>query len=986
MVDASIRRPVTIAMLFLGTTILGVISVYHLPVELFPELSYPTLTIITTYKNAPPLVIEKEITTKIEEVCTGIRGVKNIRSTSKEGLSIVQIEFDWGENMEYAFLHTREKLDKLYPYLPEGTSRPTIKRFDPNEEPIQTIAVTSAQVISEQQLYIIKRRLEQIKGVGEANFLGEQEQEIKVRVNPSMLEVYNLTIEDVKNSLIEANYSVPGGVIKKGMYKFPLRIRVGWQTIADVGNTIIAKTENGNLLRLKDIAEIEESPKAKNNFIRLDGAASVSVSIYKESGTNTVAVAQKVRKVLNELEQRFGSIKFHIVDDQSKFIKSAITNVISAIILGGIFAFFVLFLFLRDFKSISSIAISIPISIITTFMFLYFTKVTINMMTLGGLALGIGMLVDASIVVLESIHKHKERGFSPIESASRGTKLVLLAIVVSTLTTIAVFFPIVYAHGITGKMFGPLSITVSICLLTSLFVSFTLLPSIQSRIKISVTKSPKFMERFQTYYERSLHSVLGNRKKAIGLTLLFFMLSILLFFAMNRELFPKLKTKEYELLVRMPEGTPLNITNEITSKLESLLNPYAEHIFTVVGEEAVVFGRRPAPNVATIRVKLKDIRYKDDIIEKLNHIDVGAPNITFTRTKTVLENLLTTLRTGILIKVIGEDIEFSRMIATTVRDAIKNIKGIRNAKLDVKEPYHQIEVIILHDKCNEFGLSPKEVGDNLRAIMEGVRLTKLFTGTSREDVHILVNTDATDMLEAAMNYELNGIPLSELVEVKRVLAPSEIIRENSERVITVRADYVGSLRSALSRVASVLTGKSVNGARIEVSGENVEFMKSLRSLVFIFMVAVLLVYMIMAAAFESLLYPFIILFEVPLSLIGVAFLLFLTRTSLNAISLIGIIVLIGIVVNDGIVLVDCINRYRRKGLNVRESVLQGASERFRPILMTSATTILGLLPLALSVNTIGSPLGIAVIGGLLSSTLLTLFIIPILYETFSRSK
>ncbi|HID94200.1 MAG TPA: efflux RND transporter permease subunit, partial [bacterium (Candidatus Stahlbacteria)] len=250
----------------------------------------------------------------------------------------------------------------------------------------------------------------------------------------------------------------------------------------------------------------------------------------------------------------------------------------------------------------------------------------------------------------------------------------------------------------------------------------------------------------------------------------------------------------------------------------------------------------------------------------------------------------------------------------------------------------------------------------------------------------LVNTDATDMLEAAMNYELNGIPLSELVEVKRVLAPSEIIRENSERVITVRADYVGSLRSALSRVASVLTGKSVNGARIEVSGENVEFMKSLRSLVFIFMVAVLLVYMIMAAAFESLLYPFIILFEVPLSLIGVAFLLFLTRTSLNAISLIGIIVLIGIVVNDGIVLVDCINRYRRKGLNVRESVLQGASERFRPILMTSATTILGLLPLALSVNTIGSPLGIAVIGGLLSSTLLTLFIIPILYETFSRSK
>jgi HAE1 family hydrophobic/amphiphilic exporter-1 len=1107
--DLSIRRPVATVMAYLALVLLGVIAFTRLPVDLLPDVSFPTLTVWTQYAEAGPMEVERFVTEPIERSVARVPGVKAIASVSREGASLVRLQFLWGTDMDFATLNVRERLDNVRYELPERATRPTILRADPTSEPVMTLAVTSETgslwELKELSENVFKRRLEQIDGVAQAAVAGGLEREIHVEVDPTRLEAMGVGIDAVSLALDAANYSAPGGTIRRGRYRYALRALGEFQAVAEIGETVVGRGPGGSLVLLRDVAAVKDAFADRETIARYDGRESVGLLLYKESGTNTVQVAERVALVLGQLRAEYPEVEIAVASSQAGFISEAISNVVEALVSGGLLAFLVLFLFLHDARYPVGISLSIPISVVLTFALLFLFDVSLNIMSLGGLALGVGMVVDDSIVVLENIFRHRERGLAPAAAAAVGAHQVQLAITASTLTTIAVFGPIVFVKGVAGELFEDLSIAVSVSLLVSLLVSLTLLPMIAARFgamvpvksgtgmgggvddpeprrevvypagtgsarwepgrvfppigrfveeagaryggrarwwhwpgilaswlgalsgglwrlgvalavallrfwggliarPLSAVSRPIFrafdrgFDAFTRRYHQLLAWALDHRTATLAAALATFLIAIAFGGALPRDLLPSVDEGAYRARLELPLGTPLETTDAVTARLEALAlaDGATAAAFARIGRaEAEEVAEREATgvNTAALDVRLASGSLTADAVARLRAGlggVLGGESLTIeTGRTTELGRVLGLGEADIAVRVRGDDLDAALAAAAEIERRLAALPTLTGVRIGLRRGQPEIEIEIERERVARHGLTVREVADAIEAYMRGLVATRFVDFDRRIDVLVRPPEELRREFNNLLEFHIRGVPVRELIVWRETLAPVEIPRDGQGRLVPVYADVrAGGLDAAVGSIRGALDDLELPGRlRYEVGGVNEEMRESFRSLALAFTLAVALVFMILAAQFESLLHPFTIMLALPLAAIGAVAALFLFRDGINVMSLIGFVILVGITDNNAILMVDFINQHRREGAGLREAILEAGRVRLRPILMTALTTVLGLLPMALGLGAgadLRAPMAVAVIGGLISATLLTLVVIPVIYASLEE--
>jgi len=1084
--EISVRRPVATSMFFLGVLIVGVISLTRLSVDLLPNISFPKLTVWTSYPDVPPIEVEELVTVQIEEAISTIPRVRKVNSVSKEGVSLVTLELLWGTDMDIAALNVREKLDNLRWSLPKEAGRPTILRLDPRSQPIMSLSVTGGDLLQLKELTrnVFKRRLEQIQGVALATVTGGFEREIQVEVDSRKLTALGLSIEQVATALAAANRNLPGGTIKKGRYRYALRTLGEFHDVQEMEAVIISRNGNGTVIPLKSVAKVVDGFKERESITRFNGKEAIGIIITKEAGSNSVEVSKKVSEVLERLGEEYPKVQIAVASDQAEFISEAISNVLQAMILGGILAFLVLFFFLHELRSPIYIATAIPIAILATFALMFFSGVSLNMISLGGLALGVGMLVDNSIVVLENIFRHREEGVEPLKAAVQGAGEVAMPVLASTLTTISVFFPVIYIKGVAGQLFRDQSLTVSYSLLASLVVALTLLPMLAARFVRSRTRgrdktAAEFEESqlyaslfekkhkpsssfflklvypfkvaggllkrafgflwrwtkalihfwkegiskgagkitkpmFETFdrgfkifsqkYERLLNLSLNHPAKVMVTAALALVLALLLGLTIDRELMPKIEQGEFILNVEMPAGTSLEATGQTVSEIERMLlnQPEIASVFSQMGlsaNQATFLLQDTDLNRAKVQVRLQDdlSRSTEEVIASLRERlqRIAGTQITFETGSTLLSQFLGTAESDVAIKISGNDLELSKKLLHKIRGKVADVPGLTDLNSSYEEGRPEIRITVDRETAGRYGLSVRQVAQFVQNQMHGSVSTQFKDFDRKIDILVRPNVEHRNELEDLLNSQLqmgkNSVPMRHLIQVNFTEGPTEIQREQQVRQVILYGNVEGRgfsdvVNDIEERIASI--GRPYD-YQITVGGQREEMQRSFRSLILVFLLAAALVYMILAAQFESLVHPFIIIFAVPLAAIGVVLALFVTGQSFNVMSLIGMVVLIGIVVNDAILKVDFINQERRRGAELRDAIMAAGRKRLRPIIMTTVTTVLGLLPMALGFGEgaeLRLPLAIAVIGGLLSATFLTLVVVPVMYSLMVRER
>lgn len=1127
--EVSVHRPITTMMFYIAVVLIGFVSLTRLAVDLLPDLSYPQLTIWTKYSNVPPQEVESRVTRPIETTLRTIKSIKQIRSISQEGLSLVRVDFQWGTNMDFTALMVREQLDKAYYNSFPEASRPIIIRIDPSNQPIMSLSVSGENLVETKNFAesIAKRRLEQLDCVALAIVTGGPDREIHVDVNSERLLAYGLSVGGIASALNMANYNQPGGWVKQRELRYSLRT-LGMFTSVDQINDVVIGRVNDNIIQVKDVATVKDEFREQDNITRYNGQESIGLIIQKESGSNTVKVSGLVKEVIKQLEAEYPRIKISVAYDQAKFISSSITNVLWSLLLGGFLAFLVLFLFLHDPRNPINISLSIPISVLATFSLLYFMGISLNIMSLGGLALGVGMLVDNSIVVLENIFRHRQQGKGIIESAIDASKEISLAVSASTFTTVAVFFPIIFVEGVTGQLFRDQSLTITFSLMCSLVISLTLLPMLASHFfqfkKQQLEPLPPFTPSFLTgtreekraekprvpfselsfwkkivyivlypfkalfyyffyryigyyflwkivinlmlwkvianwilwkfiirwiiapiyflilnlikywmylfskvfsfftkpiynqfdkgyaktiaWYERFMNWALDNRALTLFVAFIIGSAFLLLGLRLDRELMPPVDQRQFEIEALLPVGSTLAQTDEISQQLSIWLLEIkdVESIFSSVGivqERGIQSEKTASLNRGLLMVKLKDpgtvpTSEVIEIIRKKESL-ISQASLNFTSGEKTLSQILGTGESDIVINVEGNDYKKTLPLVDILLLKLQNIRGLSDIHSSYEQGNPEIRITVKRDQVDRYGLQVGTVSSYVAGIMGGQNATQFADFDKKVDVIVRPNeqyrNEFSDLLNSYYSLGSVRIPVKQLIDYEFTSGPSEIRRENQVRQIQVFANiYNRNYKDIIADISKII--KEIQPPekeyKIEIGGEREEMQKSFRSLMLALIVSILLVYMILAAQFEALLQPFVILFTVPLSLVGVVIALYVMGFSINVMSGIGMIILVGIVVNNAIVLIDFINRLRRSGVPPRQAIIEAGKIRFRPIWMTTITTVLALTPV--SFGWIGeetglqAPLAITVIGGLTASTALTLLIIPIIYSYFERLK
>ncbi len=1030
----SIRRPIGTAMLYLGVAVIGLISFTRLPIDLLPDVAFPTLSVWSTYRDAAPPEVERFVTEPIEQEVGQVPGVRGVTSRSREGQSLVTLRFYWGTDMDFATLSVRERLDNLRDLLPESVDRPVILRSDPGSTPILTMAVSGASPAELLELGedVFARRLEQLDGVALAALSGGREREIRVLLDPERLQAHGVTVGQVGDALDRANFAAPGGSVRRGRFRYNLRTLGQFTEVDQLRDVVVSRDAEGTLVRLRDIAEVQDGLAEEETAASFNGAAAIGLQVFKESGANTVRVAGRVESALDELRDEFPSLRFAIATSQAAFIRDAIANVAQALILGGMLAFFVLFLFLRDPRYPVAVGLAIPISILAAFTLCYLFDVSLNVMSLGGLALGVGMLVDNSIVVLENIFRRRaervddaaDAQVAADATAARGSQEVTGAITASTLTTIAVFGPVLYVGGVAGALFGDLSLAVTFSLLASLLVALTLLPALAARFGsgprdasaggeagpgrglahlLSAVARPALDGFDRGYgglarrYERALLWSLEHRAAVLLVVAIGFGGALSLAAVLPRTLMPEVDEGQFNVQLDLPVGTPFAVTREAASRLEGVLLGLVgvDGVFTRVGRM-----RRGEPgedelaglNNAALEVRLASAAAPTAAVvaafrSRLREagVDPGAVSIETGRS-TALGKTLAIGEADLAVRVQGEELDDLAAVAESARARLAGLAPLRDVRIGMQLGQPELEIEIDRDRAARYGLSVFDVASTIESYLRGQPTAEPFTEFS-DKVEIVVQLPeaARQSLPDVLALRLDGVPLAEVVRIRQGYGPVEILREEQRRTVKVLADVSGvGLDEAVDAADGALAGLALAPrSTLSVGGENEEMRESFRALFFAFVLALFLVYLILAAQFESLLQPLVVLTAVPLAAVGAVPALWLAGSGVNLMSGIGLVILIGIVVNDAIVKVDFINQRRRAGAPAGVAIVEAGRLRLRPILMTTVTTVLGLLPLAFGWGAgadLRSPLAVAVIGGLLSATFLTLLVVPVIYS------
>lgn len=1033
----AIRRPVAVAMAFTAIIFVGLLSFQRLPIDLLPEIAYPKLVVYTGYPNVAPTEIERFVTERVESSVSAVPGVERVESVSREGVSLVTLRFAWGTNMDFAALNVRERLDNLRGQLPELATRPVVLRADPASEPVMAISVSSSRDASARRdLWtlkdlaesVIRRRLEQIDGVAQAAVTGGLEREIHVDVNPRLLESYGITIEEIAAALKAANASAPGGTVLRGRYRYSLRTLGEFQSVAEIETVPVGRGEadagrSGTLL-LRDVARVTDGFRERESIARYNGSEAVGLLIFKDGGANTVRVARDVEDILEQLRRDYPEVTLDVASSQAGFISAAIDNVVQDLIIGGVLAFLILFLFLRDPRYPVAIALAMPISIIATFALFDAFGVTLNIMTLGGLALGIGLLMDNSIVVIENIFRHRHLGLPIKEAAAAGTEEVQRAIIASTLSSIAVFGPIIYVEGVAGKLFGALAYAVAFALLATILVALVLLPALVARWwreDAAVTRGyiaritgawasglasrlggivgpylDRFdagFARFAAWYERIVAQALERRRFVVAGSAVLLLVAVALGATLERSVLPPVDQGAFQVRLSLPRGTPLEQTAAVAQSVEraALEDDGVAAVFSRIGRREALFGieeRETGINTALIDVRLKEGITTAAVVERIRpSIERLAPGVASIESgqATAIGQLLGGGEADLAIRVQGEDLDRMFAYARTVADRVAALPSLANVRVGSAEGQPEMRLEIDRERAAGFGIDPAEIAAVVDASMRGVLATDYVDFDRKIGIVVRLPENDRRSLSTLNELRVRGVPLRELVTTRETRGPAEVRRIDQRRVIAVQADVArGGVDDAISDIQRALRDVPPPAeVRTEIGGENEEMRNAFRALAWAFALALLLIYMILAAQFESLLLPFVVLLGVPLGLVGAIVALWIAGAGLNAVSVIGIIVLAGIADNDALIKVDFINQARKRGRSVREAIRDAGRARLRPIIINSATAMLGVLPMALGIGPgaeLQAPLAIAIFGGLFTATALTLVVIPVAYD------
>ncbi|HJS21811.1 MAG TPA: efflux RND transporter permease subunit [Steroidobacteraceae bacterium] len=1058
LIDFATRRRVTVVMCMVALCMFGLVSLSRMKVNLLPDLSYPTLTVRTELTGAAPLEIENLITRPVEEAVGIIRNVRQVRSVSRSGQSDVILEFLWGTDMDLAGIEVREKLDLLQ--LPLEAERPLLLRFDPSSEPVMRLALldtakaaadaAGAGLASEERLKFLRRfaedrlkpDLEAVEGSAAVKVSGGFEDEIQVFVDQQKIAQLGLSIETVAMRLRAENVNLSGGRLEQGAQRFLVRTLNEFQTVDEMANAIIASVD-GQPVYLRDVATVTRGYKEREAVTRVDGRESIELAVYKEGDANTVQLADGIRARMEALSKTLPrDTELKAVYDQSKFIASAIAEVRDAALWGGLLTILVLYFFLRDARATFVTAIVIPVSVIGTFMLMYSSDVTLNIMSLGGIALSVGMLVDNSVVILESITRKREAGMPAPEAARSGTSEVAMAVIASTLTSIAVFFPMVFISGVAGQLFRDQALTVTYGQVLSLLVGLTVVPMMVAgrqaaavaehasqrplgRFSRGVTwvtywinRAAGAVSRFfrfilspfvwltQTGYRKLeeryvplLQWALAHRAKVVIAAVVLFALTMAIVPRLGTELIPQLSQGEYIVDLRLPPGTPLNQTDRVVES--------AQRASQALGGVALTYSVAGTGN----RLDANPV----DAGENTGKLSVTlvpgsgraeeAASITALRDK--LEGIaglqyqfsrpaLFSFSTPLEVVISGYDLDRLRVVAEQVRTRMEESGSYTDIRSTVEIGNPEIQIVFDQDRATRLGLAVRDIADRVVRSVRGEVATRYRLRDKQIDVLVRSVDSRAASIEEIRSLIVNPgsahpVPLSAVAAVTLASGPAEVRRIGQERVAVISAGYVGrDLGAAVTDLQGMLAGVALPpGVSAYLSGQSEEMQDSFRSLAFTLALAVLLVYLVMASQFESLVQPFVILFTIPLGLIGVVWALFLTGTTVNVVAMIGLIMLAGIVVNNAIVLIDAVNQGRERGLDKAAAILEAGRVRLRPILITTVSTVLGLLPMAIGFGEgaeVRTPMAITVIGGITVSTLLTLVVIPVVYSLMTRER
>lgn len=1070
-INLSVKRPVGTIMFFVGVILLGYVSLSRLSINLLPDLSYPKITVVTEYPGSGPEEIEKFITTKLEGPLSAIPNVKNIASFSKEAASIITLEFHWGTDMDFALLHTKEKTEEARRDLPEDCDPPIILEWDPTSSPIVTAILRSEgkslKELKESAEFIIKPRLEQLEGISRVEIRGGDEEEISVEIDPEKARNLGITLGEIAAAVEGNNIFQSGGTIRKDKFRYTLKIEGEIQEPVEIESVVVKSLAGRNVL-LKDVGRAFYKKKLREGDIRFNGSGTIALLMYRDSGGNTVDATNRVTESIQALSREFEDLKFFIISQEASLIISSINSLQSSLLLGAMLAFLILLVFLQNFRDPFLVATVIPISVISTFVLMYLFKVNVNIMSLGGLVLGVGMFVDNSIIVLESIFRHRKEE-SLVQSVIEGSREVSGAITASTFTTISIFLPVIYLYGITGKLFRDQAMTVSFSLVSSLIVAITLLPALSafsglgkgrlafdfdaggrrrwfhlplkglytvllvpfqilgniiyyiiaflvlvihylfrllSRIFAFLLK-PLFnafnsaYNRFDDFYHRILESVLDRKRRAAWLVLVILILIGGSYMILDKELLPSPDSQKFEITADTQPAYGFEETDRIAARIENKLREMEgiDFVYTETGLVSKMAARsedfsvnhlhfivncRPDAPRPELMARAREVLKKEDL-----------ERFTVFLEKNTLSQYLAVGGERFQIKVFYEDIESGREAVQRILDKVSEIRGLIDLKATAARGKPMLTIAFRQELLDKLGITRRDVSNFIRQAVRGQKAGSLKKIQKSYDIFVRVPVDGTmelnRMLSLPLTHQGRTYYLRDLLDIQESPSIKEIAREAQERFFKISADVKGrDLESVISEAEeSLLHVQMPINTRFAFSGEEEERRKAFTSLEQAILLAIILVYMIMAAKFENLAQPLIIMLTVPMGLVGAFLFLLISGNSINIISGIGILVLVGIGVNDAIVKVEYSNQLRDSGMSVREAIMEASRVRLRPILMTTFTTIFGLIPMAV-ISTTGSelqrPLALVVIGGLFFTTFLTLILIPVGYEILEAMK
>ena len=1007
--QTAVKRPIATTMVFLIVIVLGVMGFRFLPVDLLPQIEYPQLTVRTNYPNVGPEEIETLITDRVENALAGVPNVESMRSRSEEGQSRVTMEFSQGTNIDEAANDVRAAIDRIRDDFPPEVESPRIWKFDPDNFPVVILGAKSRRNMEELTRILereISQRFEQIPGAGSVDVWGGVYREIQVQLKRDRLASSQISANDVRQALLRENVTLPGGDMREGISDMYVRTRGEYRSVEEIANTIITVVD-GMPIRLRDVAEVVDGYQDINRLVQIDGQPMVRLGVRKQSGANTVAVAREARAIMERINRERDDIELMLVIDQSQFIQNSINNVQQSALWGGLLAVLILYFFLRNGSTTFIIALSIPISIIATFGLLFFNDLTLNQMSFGGLALGIGLIVDNAIVVLENMVRLRENGRKLEESALTGTRQVSGAIVASTLTTIVIFIPVLFMQTVSGMLFRELALVVVFALLCSLLVALSLVPMLGSRFltvkagggngrRLHARLGDWFV-RLETGYSRLLERVLRHRKMVFAVTTLLLVITFLLWPLLPVELAPQTDADEIGVDLEMAQGTNIAVVNEYLRELERIVRESApmdevRHMTIEIrnGDAEVELALYGADERSINSFELAD-QIRRNVSGKIPGAEIRV------EAQSGLWMLRRLFGSGgsqaLQLELRGYDLDLADRLAKNIQQIMERVPEIEDVRVSRREGRPEQNLIVDREKIADLGLSVSQVAEVIQTNVGGSRAGVFREGGEEFPITVrLQPDDRLSTLDLGNVPVRTGsgliIPVSAVVHTEHRRSPTTIERIDGQRVTYITAN----LRSgaALGDVIEKLEGELRDFTLPEsfslvFSGEYQEQQKARRDFTLSILMAVVLIYMVMAAQFERFLDPLIVMVTVPLAFIGVVPTLLLTGTSLNMQSLMGVVMLIGIVVNNAIVLVDYINLMRREqSLGIREAVVQAGRLRLRPILMTTCTTVLGMLPLAFGGGAGGeiqAALARSVIGGLTVSTLITLVLIPAVYTS-----